>query len=322
LEVDGLWGNVELMSQVRNPEEMRILYWGTKSSFSVAPLRQLLAAGFKVVAIFVPGSHGDRGPVPVEARNPISTLALPVLNHGDTENIVSVGLEQNIPIFRVRQLAHAETVRLVAELAPDVGCVACFPYRIPGALLEAPRAGFLNVHPSLLPAYRGPAPLFWALRNGERETGVTVHLMDERFDTGDIVLQAPVALADGISGVELEASCAALGGRLLVEALQALARGALPRQPQPVGGHYDSWPRAAHFRLDLNWPARRAFNFMRGTAEWRQPYTVRVAGERFSLQGALAFASRERLGQPYFRSGRSIRIQFTPGVLEALLTDP
>jgi methionyl-tRNA formyltransferase len=212
-------------------------------------------------------------------------------------------------------------VKVLAKLAPDVACVACFPYRIPTALLNVPPAGFLNLHPSLLPAYRGPAPLFWTFRNGEQQTGVTVHFMDEGLDTGDIVLQAPLTLPDGISGHAAETRCAALAGQLLVEAVQALADGRLPRRPQPAGGHYDPWPSLAAFTLSPAWSARRAFNFMRGTAEWRQPYAIYLDGERFALQAAVSYNAGEELGQPYVRSGRSLRIQFSAGVVDAVLVD-
>jgi methionyl-tRNA formyltransferase len=314
--------------RVKRPH-MRLLYCGTTGSFSLQPLWQLLAAGFTVGAILVPGRTGESGAAPIEEltagdpiteKNRMPDLTLPVVNRNLTQSIVQVGWERGIPVFRANRLDHPETVRLVAEMAVDVACVACFPWRIPGALLDVPPAGFLNLHPSLLPAYRGPAPLFWAFRNGEQETGVTVHFMAETLDTGDIVLQAPVALPDGISGSEAESRCAARGGQLLVEAVRALASGTVPRRPQPPGGHYHSWPSPKAFRLTPDWPARRAFNFMRGTAEWQQPYSIHINGKELTLQAALSFSATEFLDQAYLRSGRSIRIQFSPGVVDALLT--
>src|SRR6185312_10369836 len=103
--------------------------------------------------------------------------------------------------------------------------VACFSRRLPGTLLRLPRLGCLNVHPSLLPAHRGPDPLFWIFHDGDETGGVTIHLMDEGFDTGPIVLQENVALSDDTTEAVLDLVCARRGGELLAEALFELAAG-------------------------------------------------------------------------------------------------
>jgi methionyl-tRNA formyltransferase len=319
------------MEQQRQPDQIRLLYCGTAGAFSLQPLWHLLAAGLTIGAILVPGRKAQAKAAPIEELvqlpgRPISQgsrhLALPIINAGVAQSVIQVGWDHNIPVFRLNCLDHPQTVQALAKLAPDVACVACFPYRIPTALLNVPPAGFLNLHPSLLPAYRGPAPLFWTFRNGEQgRTGVTVHFMDEGLDTGDIALQAPLALPDGISGFEAERRSAALAGQLLVEAVQVLAGGRLPRRPQPPGGRYHPWPAPEDFTLNPAWPARRAFNFMRGTAEWRRAYTICLAGEKFALQTAVSFNPGEELGRPYVRSGRSLRIQFSAGVVDAVLVE-
>src|SRR6266536_191528 len=107
------------------------------------------------------------------------------------------------------------TIRVLTEYQPETICVACFSKRIPRDILDIPRLGCLNVHPSLLPANRGPEPLFWTFREGNQRTGVTIHLMDEGMDTGPIVAQEALEIPDGISYTQLEAQCAELGGKLL-----------------------------------------------------------------------------------------------------------
>ncbi len=181
------------------------------------------------------------------------------------------------------------------------------------------RAGaVLNVHPSLLPQYRGPYPLFWRLRHGDRNCGVTIHCMDERFDTGDIAAQAEVEVPDGISGVEADTLLSEYGGECLVEVLAALDRGTFTRRPQPEGGSYFSAPREQDFVIDPAWSARRAFNFMRGTNEWSQLYPIELAEQCFQLKQALFYSADEILDQPYRLFGDQIDIQFSPGVLRAL----
>ncbi|HEX9370936.1 MAG TPA: formyltransferase family protein, partial [Roseiflexaceae bacterium] len=159
--------------------------------------------------------------------------------------------------------------------------------------------------------------LFWTFRGGETHTGVTIHFMDEALDAGDIAAQAPVALPDGISGATAERICATLGGRLMVETLRALAAGALARRPQPPGGSYEPAPGAEDFRIDPAWPARHAFNFMRGTAEWGQPYLVAVDGADLALAAAIGYDAGAVLGAPYVHMGDEVRVQLAPGVLRA-----
>ncbi len=298
---------------------LRVVYMGMTGAFPIPPLTALLDANLTVRGVIVPAMHtgGNTGMpavVPIAPEQPRSPL--PLANPYVAPNIVHIAWEHAIPVFEVRRLAAPETHALFAELSPDLVCVACFPQRIPAALLALPPLGVLNLHPSLLPAYRGPAPLFWAFRNGEHTIGVTVHFMDEGLDTGDIAAQAPITLPDGISGAEAERRCAMLGARLLVDTVQALAHGTLARRPQS-GGSYYPWPAPDDFAIDTAWPARQAFNFMRGTAEWGQPYPVEVGGARLLLESALGYAADERLNVPSIRSGDEVRIQFTPGVLRA-----
>jgi methionyl-tRNA formyltransferase len=224
-----------------------------------------------------------------------------------------------LPIYQVSRLAAPETLAILSDLQPEVACVACFPKRLPAALLRLPRWGCLNVHPSLLPQYRGPYPLFWTWRHGERNFGVTVHYMDEQFDTGDIAAQAEVELLDGVSGEEADTLLSEYGGECLVEVLSAIGQGTLARQPQPAGGSYFPAPQDRDFVIAPAWSARRAFNFMRGTNTWGQLYPIELAEQRFQLKQALFYAADEILEQPYRLFGDQIDIQFSPGVLRALI---
>jgi methionyl-tRNA formyltransferase len=204
------------------------------------------------------------------------------------------------------------------QLQADAACVACFPKRIPPALLGVPRWGFLNVHPSLLPRYRGPYPLFWMLRHGDRRFGVTIHFMDKQWDSGDIAAQAEVDLPDGFSSAEADRALSQQGAELLVDVLRRLEKDHLTRRAQPAGGAYFPAPQESDFVIDTAWPAQRAFNFMRGTDDWQRPYPVEAGGQRFRLKQALFYSSREILDQPYRLLGEQIDIQFSPGVLRAI----
>ncbi|MFO7167127.1 MAG: formyltransferase family protein [Chloroflexota bacterium] len=295
---------------------MRAIFFGMPGAFSLAALDALLAAGRQVDAVVVPA----RRDAPFALRRadaPAPAGTIPLAGPGRAADIVARAWERGLPVLELARERAAEAREGLAALRPDVVCVACWPRRIPAELLALPPLGFLNVHPSLLPAFRGPEPLFWIFRSGA-PAGVTVHFMDEGLDSGPIAAQEPVELPDGISGPEAEARCAGVGGRLLAEALRRLEAGALERRPQPPGGSAYGPPGPDDFTLDTGWPARRAFNFMRGTAEWGEPYPVVAGGERLLLIEALAFDPAAELGAPAVRSGEIARVQFAPGVLTAL----
>jgi methionyl-tRNA formyltransferase len=299
---------------------MRVLFFGMDGSFSRAPLDALLGAGIEVCAVLLPARRG--APFAVRRLDPPPPAGpIPLFAPAEQQGIASRAWQRGLPLFELAQEAAPEPLALLASLAPEAACVACWPRRIPPALLELPPRGFLNLHPSLLPAYRGPEPLFWTLRDGAR-AGVTVHFMDAALDTGDIAAQAPLELPDGIPLAEAERRCAAAGAALLVETLARLEAGTLERQPQPPGGSYAGAPSAADFALDASWPARRAFNFMRGADEWGQPFTLAAGDETLRLRAALSYDPIATLDAPFERAGHTVRARFSPGVLitEALNT--
>ncbi|HMT21578.1 MAG TPA: formyltransferase family protein [Promineifilum sp.] len=197
-----------------------------------------------------------------------------------------------------------------------MGVVACYSRRIPTAALALPRHGILNLHPSLLPAYRGPTPVFWQLRDGA-PTGVTVHYLGEELDAGDIAAQAECPLPDGINEGEGEGILMTAGLELLRGVLDDLARGIIRRRPQPPGGSYFGFPRESDFILPTTWSARRAFNFMRGTTGRGQLYPVELSGRVERLALADHYEPDLELDRPSVRHGRHILIRFSPGILYA-----
>jgi methionyl-tRNA formyltransferase len=283
---------------------------------SVTVLRALLDAGVDVCGVLVAADQAGGPPIarvaPAQARSP-----LPIVNPFLERTLAQIAWERDLPVFELRRPGAAETLALVAELQPDVACVACFSQRIPPALLALPPLGFLNLHPALLPEHRGPVPLFWVFRSGEQIAGVTIHFMDAGLDTGDIVAQASFMLPDGVAGAVAERQCNTLGARLMLEVLQGLHDGTLSRRPQPLGGSYQSWPAQADWRIATSWMAQRAFNFMRGTAEWGRPYFVQAGEQQIALATALAYDPDALLYEPFVRVGDEVLIQFAAGVLRA-----
>lgn len=294
--------------------------------YSWSVLEALLAAGVSIVAVLVDGSVAplmERDRAYEHLTPPSVQDELALLPLGDSyleQNTVNTSWRHGLPVYAMHNLADGETAALVASFGADVACVACFPRRFPAEMLAIPRHGFLNVHPSRLPDYRGPAPLFWQLRDGIEPVGVTVHWMDAHMDTGDIAAQTSVALPDGIDGPGADRLLGEQGGRLLADVLSEMRSGITSRRPQPLGGSYQPLPGAADFRLERSWSARRAYNFMRGAAEWGRPYQLRLEnGELLWLKDALKYSHQEVLGTSYRVQGDQVLIQFTPGILTAVL---
>lgn len=300
----------------------RVLFAGMFGEFSRIPLQMVLAAGFEVAGVIVPGQGDVPGGIrPLLPPPPLSSL--PLLTPHAAETVVQTAWAHNLPVWEVGRLRDTAVRDTIAALQPDVALVACFSKKIPASLLAVPRHGWLNLHPSRLPDFRGPEPLFWTLRAGLTETAVTLHWLDEGLDSGDIALQQPVSLPEGESGPALTRLLAQVGGQMAVRALAQLAEGALLRQPQPAGGHYDPAPQAKDFVLERAWSARHAYNFMRGTAEWGMPYRVKgLAGaDGVWLETAVAYEPDGKLPQPIVYRHNQVGIQFTPGILWAVYKD-
>jgi len=175
-------------------------------------------------------------------------------------------------VLEIAKLRHAETRATLAALQPDAIAVACFPRLLPPALLALPRLGAFNVHPSLLPRYRGPEPLFWVFHDGLEHAGVTIHQMDPGADTGSIAAQSPISLPDGISYSQAQRVCAEVGGRLLVNVLRDAEGGRLVLQPQRDADTSSApIPTADDLIIGPDWSKRRAANFTAGLAEWDEP---------------------------------------------------
>lgn len=150
--------------------------------------------------------------------------------------VKQLALAEGIPIYQPKRLRKLEAVEKVRSWSPDLIVVAAFGQILPGSVLEIPRFGVLNIHPSLLPRWRGAAPIQAAILAGDPVTGVTVMKMDEGLDTGPIVAQSETAIGPMETAGELEERLAQLGAELLIEVLPAYLNGDLQPRPQPEEG--------------------------------------------------------------------------------------
>ena len=173
-------------------------------------------------------------------------------------------------------------------------CVACFSKRIPRDILDIPRLGCLNVHPSLLPANRGPEPLFWAFREGNQRTGVTIHLMDEGMDSGAIVAQEAIEIPDGISYSELEEQSAELGGKLLAQSVWDMYNGvAVLTTQDETKSSYHAFPSDDDFVVPVaEWNARHVYNFICGVESWGTPIHLLIGKRVVQINKAISYSHK------------------------------
>lgn len=183
-------------------------------------------------------------------------------------------LELGIPLLQPATINAAPVLDQLRKLELDVLVVAAFGQFLRPAVLALPRLGAVNVHASLLPSYRGAAPVAWAIIHGERETGVTTFLLDEGMDTGPILLQRAVPIGPDETAGELERRLAALGADLIVETVEGMAAGNLKPQPQPTEGTLAPKLHKEDGRIRWEWDAARIHNLVRGTNPWPGAHTT------------------------------------------------
>ena len=226
----------------------RVLFLGTPD-FAVPTLRALLESpdATLVGVVTQPDRRAGRG----------RKLVAPPVKR--------VALRHDVPLLQPARLRrNPEAERFLREAEPDLLVVAAFGQMLPRLFFEGPPHGALNVHASLLPRYRGAAPVVYALLHGERETGVTIMRIDEGLDTGDIVAKAAVPVPPGVTAGELEAQLADLGARLLIDALPPYVAGELRPRPQDdrLATYAPSF-RKEDARIDWTRPAQEVHNRVR-----------------------------------------------------------
>ncbi len=295
-------------------------------NFSSPSLAALLESGCKVCAVVIPASPILAKNLPaIQQKMQARALraSLPLINTPFHPSIVQMAWEQHIPVWEVHRLADAETVATLATYQPDVICVACFSLRIPGVIRDVARLGCLNVHPSLLPANRGPVPLFWTFREGHEMAGVTIYLIDEGMDSGDILAQEPIEVSDGVNYDQLELQCAARGGALLARTVWDLYEGRSVHQSQDeTRSSYHTFPSDEDLVVHADeWSARHVYNFIRGVGYWNGPIELHVGEEMFLVRDCISY-SHEVMDQTekgkFYRRGEELVVCCNTGYCSIL----
>jgi len=250
---------------------MRIVFMGTPD-FSVPILTAIIGQGYEVVAVY------SQPPRPAGRRG-LELTKSPV--HEKAE-------EFGIPVFTPKSLKGTEEQDVFASLEADVAIVVAYGLLLPQAILDAPRLGCYNGHASLLPRWRGAAPIQRAIMSGDTETGMMIMKMDVGLDTGPVAMVEKVAITPDMSAGELHDRLSLIGADLMVRALGALERESLTLQPQNEDGvTYAAKIDKAEARIDWSKPAIEVHNTIRGISPFPGAWCemeINGAVERVKLQ--------------------------------------
>lgn len=233
------------------PKDTRVAFMGTPE-FAVPSLKALIDAGYNVVACYC------QPPKPIGRGHKVQKM--PVHQFAESHNI---------PVFTPKSLRNEEAQEAFQNLNLDVAVVVAYGLILPKKILDAPRQGCVNVHGSLLPRWRGAAPLHRALLAGDKKTGISIMKMDERLDTGPVILMSPVAISATMTAQELHDQMARLGGEVLVKGLAGYLAGDLIPEDQPDEGvTYARKLSKDEGLLDWNLPAEELLRKVRALNPW------------------------------------------------------
>ena len=290
-----------------NAASLRIVFLGTPA-FAVPSLDALLGSRHRVVAVLTrpdrPRGRGQRMfDAPVKAR----------------------AAAAGIPVLQPDRLRDPAFVESLAALRADLGVVAAYGAMLPESVISAPRLGTINVHASLLPRYRGAAPVHRAIIAGERETGVTIMRIVKRLDAGPMLASVTRSIGREETSVDVERDLAHLGAALLVEIADGLAEGSVAETPQDEdAATYAPRLTKDDGAIDWSWPAARIHDLIRGLHPWPHAFSF-LDGRRFILIASTAdglTASSDAPGTIVESEGDRLVVATGNGALRLLQIQP
>lgn len=259
---------------------LNIVFMGTPD-FAQESLKELVEANYNILAVVTnPDKPQGRG---------MKLVASPVKQYA---------LEKQIPIYQPEKVKNnTEFIEKIKSLNPDVICVVAYGKILPKELLEMPKFGCINVHGSLLPKYRGAAPIQWAVINGDKTTGITTMYMDEGMDTGDMILKEEVTIGEDETTGELWERLSKIGGKLLVQTLKLVEEEKAERRKQE--DNFTKAPMLSKEMANINWEnqtAEQIKNLIRGLNPIMGAYSF-LNGKKVKFWKAKVLSEEELLTQ-------------------------
>ena len=261
---------------------MNILYIGSSGPLSILPLKNILQTQHSICAVAMQDTQ----------TNPFYNHLFPVqITEKNTDNthLDSFAKQHNLPVI-IFNKSLQNYVDDIEHYKPDIILVSCFGNKLPSNILSIPRHGCFNLHPSLLPEFQGPTPIFWQFKNGVNKFGVTLHKMTEDFDAGDIIKQSSIALDNGIYHQQAKLQLAHLAADLILEFLNDFNHAIERSKPQNNQlSSYQSYPTQDDYQVSATWPASRLYNFLKAYQGINISFPCEIKGQTFNLIEAINF---------------------------------
>ncbi len=277
---------------------MRIVFMGTPEIAAVC-LNRILEDGFEVVGVY---TQPDR------PKNRGMKLAF--------SPVKQVALKRNLPVFQPENFREEDTVRVLRDLKPDVVAVVAYGRILPQKVLDIPAGGCVNIHASLLPAYRGSAPYQWAVLDGLKETGVTAMYLCREMDAGDIIDTVKTPIGENETAGELLDRLAVLGARLLSKTLSRIERGQVEAKAQDAAAAtYAPMLDKTMCPIDWNRTAQQVHDHVRGLNPWPTATAV-IGGRPFKIHTTVVVDGAGQPGEILGLTKTGLRIACGQGAVE------
>lgn len=297
---------------------LRLAYLCMESVFSVQPLEALLAAGHNVRLVLRPLGPLSTRRDPVLRRHRGFDVAmrrlLGVSPDEHRTNPLAVAADRDIPAWLCGSVNTPMVRDLLARERIDLVVIAFFNQLLSAETLQSTPLGAINLHPSLLPRLRGPAPLFWTFHDGETETGLTIHRVSPGEDDGDIIKALPVPLPPGTAGEDLVDNLAALAAGHIHDAVERVAAGERGRPQDERLATRAPRPGPTDVVIDPSWPARRIYSFARGVGRWNN-LVLHAAGETHRVLDAIDYEEGRELPGEQVLLGEELLLGTSDGVV-------
>ena len=284
---------------------MNIVYIGSSGPLSIIPLQTLINSKFNVSAVAVDSNKND---------------TIPNINK-NSDSLASLAFYNNVPLIKLTKKV-ASNVAAIKKYQPDIILVSCYARKIPNEIAQLAKVGCFNIHPSLLPKYRGPTPLFWQFKKGEENFGITLHRVTEKFDQGNIIAQQTIKMPDGISKAEASILLAKLASKIILKTLALLLNGDFKEimQDETIAS-YQSYFKKEDYAVSINWTAKRLYNFIAAHKRTIITFPCEIDGKIYGLIDVISYqenAYAELNGNAYCITDNVISFKCAEGYIQCV----
>jgi len=252
---------------------MNIVYIGSSGPLSTIPLQTLINSKFNISAVAIDSNKND---------------TIPNINK-NSDSLASLAFYNNVPLVKLTKKV-ASNVAAIKKYQPDIILVSCYARKISNEIAQLAKVGCFNIHPSLLPKYRGPTPLFWQFKKGEENFGVTLHRVTEKFDQGNIIAQQKIKMPDGISKAAASILLAKLASKIILKTLPLLQNENFKEVTQDEAiASYQSYFKKEDYAVSVNWTAKRLYNFIAAHKRTMITFPCEIDGKVYELVDAVSY---------------------------------